>query len=291
MYLLSRMSTLKRKLLRQRRRGSSALGGPPGARFYSTKLGRFLSPDPLVVSPGDPQMLDRYAYVRNNPLRYTDPTGLGLEELTPDQARALVAVGEALLDAGFAREDIMSIMLGIAYFGGDPAGFLEYVNSGCYVGMCGINDPANYFSDILYGPAATEWPEGVSLEDIIDFLSDPDTIASAAQAAGNVGIRTTCPGHMGLCLVSVAVVGTATIYKVTQADGPPEAALIVITSGISTKAAFTKGHARIFLASFSRGIGSALDVTPVQSATRIIVVVPEEPAPACYEGGPMCRAW
>jgi RHS repeat-associated protein len=37
-----------------------------GARFYSTKLGRFLSPDPLVVSPGDPQALDRYAYVRNN---------------------------------------------------------------------------------------------------------------------------------------------------------------------------------------------------------------------------------
>ena len=49
-----------------------------GARFYSTVLGRFLSPDPLVVAPGDPQMLDRYAYVRNNPLRYVDPTGLHL---------------------------------------------------------------------------------------------------------------------------------------------------------------------------------------------------------------------
>jgi RHS repeat-associated protein len=47
-----------------------------GARFYSTVLGRFLSADPLVVSPGDPQMLDRYAYVRNNPLKYIDPTGL-----------------------------------------------------------------------------------------------------------------------------------------------------------------------------------------------------------------------
>jgi hypothetical protein len=46
------------------------------ARFYSTKLGRFLSADPLVVSPGDPQMLDRYAYVRNNPLRYVDPSGI-----------------------------------------------------------------------------------------------------------------------------------------------------------------------------------------------------------------------
>ena len=47
-----------------------------GARFYSTKLGRFLSADPLVVKPGDPQLLDRYAYVRNNPLRYVDPSGI-----------------------------------------------------------------------------------------------------------------------------------------------------------------------------------------------------------------------
>ena len=46
------------------------------ARFYSAALGRFLSADPLVVAPGDPQMLDRYAYVRNNPLRYVDPSGI-----------------------------------------------------------------------------------------------------------------------------------------------------------------------------------------------------------------------
>ncbi len=37
--------------------------------------GRFLSPDTIVPSPGNPQSLNRYAYVLNNPLRYTDPTG------------------------------------------------------------------------------------------------------------------------------------------------------------------------------------------------------------------------
>jgi len=46
-----------------------------GARAYSPRLGRFLSADTIVPSPGDPQSLNRYAYVRNNPLRYTDPTG------------------------------------------------------------------------------------------------------------------------------------------------------------------------------------------------------------------------
>ena len=45
------------------------------ARFYDPTLGRFLQPDPLVPEPGDPRALNRYAYVYNNPLRYTDPTG------------------------------------------------------------------------------------------------------------------------------------------------------------------------------------------------------------------------
>ncbi|MDQ1301913.1 MAG: hypothetical protein QG637_1835, partial [Chloroflexota bacterium] len=46
------------------------------ARFYSPALGRFLSADTIVPSPGNPQSLNRYAYVLNNPLRYTDPTGM-----------------------------------------------------------------------------------------------------------------------------------------------------------------------------------------------------------------------
>jgi len=45
------------------------------ARFYSPKLGRFLSPDTIVQSFANPQTLNRFSYVINNPLRYTDPTG------------------------------------------------------------------------------------------------------------------------------------------------------------------------------------------------------------------------
>jgi RHS repeat-associated protein len=40
------------------------------ARFYSTGIGRFISADPT----GD--TLNRYSYVSNNPLRFTDPSGL-----------------------------------------------------------------------------------------------------------------------------------------------------------------------------------------------------------------------
>ena len=45
------------------------------ARWYSPVLGRFLAPDPIVPEPGNPQALNRYSYVYNNPLRYTDPSG------------------------------------------------------------------------------------------------------------------------------------------------------------------------------------------------------------------------
>jgi len=46
-----------------------------GARFYSPKLGRFLSADTIVPNFANPQDFNRYSYVRNNPLRYTDPSG------------------------------------------------------------------------------------------------------------------------------------------------------------------------------------------------------------------------
>ncbi len=44
-------------------------------RVYDPILGRFLSPDPNVQVVTDLQSYNRYSYVLNNPLRYTDPTG------------------------------------------------------------------------------------------------------------------------------------------------------------------------------------------------------------------------
>jgi len=50
-----------------------------GARYYGSALGRFSSPDPIGGHYTDPQTLNKYAYVRNNPLRYVDPDGLDLK--------------------------------------------------------------------------------------------------------------------------------------------------------------------------------------------------------------------
>jgi hypothetical protein len=45
------------------------------ARYYDPRLGRFLSVDSIVPNPGAPIDLNRYAYTRNNPMRYRDPSG------------------------------------------------------------------------------------------------------------------------------------------------------------------------------------------------------------------------
>ncbi len=44
-------------------------------RVYDAELGRFLSADPYVQSPYQTNSFNRYSYVWNNPLKYTDPTG------------------------------------------------------------------------------------------------------------------------------------------------------------------------------------------------------------------------
>jgi RHS repeat-associated protein len=49
------------------------------ARYYSSKMGRFTSVDPMPIKKRhllDPRDLNRYAYVANNPLKYIDPDGL-----------------------------------------------------------------------------------------------------------------------------------------------------------------------------------------------------------------------
>jgi RHS repeat-associated protein len=70
-------------------------------RVYDPVLGRFMTADPFIQSPGNLQSYNRYSYVFNNPLAYTDPSGYfslskALKKLFKNRTfRTLVAIGVA----------------------------------------------------------------------------------------------------------------------------------------------------------------------------------------------------
>jgi len=65
-------------------------------RIYDPKLRRFLQPDNNIQSPLDIQNYNRYGYVLNNPLKYTDPSGESFKEWWSKNWKTVVTVVAAV---------------------------------------------------------------------------------------------------------------------------------------------------------------------------------------------------
>jgi len=57
------------------------------ARYYVSPQGRFISPDAFAGILTNPQTLNRYSYVGNNPLKYVDLTGNFFQDPNQDPNR------------------------------------------------------------------------------------------------------------------------------------------------------------------------------------------------------------
>ncbi len=71
-------------------------------RIYDPKLGRMLQADPFIQSPTNSQSLNRYSYVLNNPLSYTDPSGYFFSRLWKKWVRPIAAIAITAVGMAFA---------------------------------------------------------------------------------------------------------------------------------------------------------------------------------------------
>ncbi len=57
------------------------------ARYYDPVTTRFTQPDTIIPNPTNPQDLNRYTYVNNNPINFSDPTGHVCYSSGPNKGR------------------------------------------------------------------------------------------------------------------------------------------------------------------------------------------------------------
>jgi RHS repeat-associated protein len=261
-----------------------------GARFYSTVLGRFLSADPLVSGadgltanmcidctpkPGvtdsaigggalptvpasglaNPQGIDRYSYVINNPLRYVDPTGLCfVNPFTGEMHECSSQIAFSMLMCSYGPSMCRQIagMMGItgdhhwrtisAYmrYGVGTAAFeMSYLR---YLSHCpfeSIEKYAGYRGDLLWTYYNLLWQHGFiqnteggvlgSAADVVRWIiGHPRCAVSVGVAGGMCGLAassiwtiittggTTTPGALRLSGGCLTAIGVAREFCVTN---------------------------------------------------------------------------
>ena len=103
------------------------------ARFYDPTLGRFVSADPVLGHLRNPQTLDRYAYVANNPLKYVDTNGRFIEILIGAAIGAIVGY----VGCGIATGGWTSGQCGEAALAGAAVGALAGLTFGASLALAG----------------------------------------------------------------------------------------------------------------------------------------------------------
>lgn len=122
-------------------------------RMYDPLLARFLSPDPYVQAPTNPQNYNRYSYCLNNPLKYTDPSGeiIGIDDAVfaciiaaiagaatdyGMQVAINFACGYTGKDAWFKKVDFFDIAVS-CFVSGVSAGYGAAAKAGTKIGKLG----------------------------------------------------------------------------------------------------------------------------------------------------------
>ena len=87
-------------------------------RIYDPQIGRFMSADPFVQDPTNSQSLNRYTYVGNNPLSYTDPSGYFFKKIFKAVTSFFKSVFNAIKSLLSNPRALLSLAVGAALMWG-----------------------------------------------------------------------------------------------------------------------------------------------------------------------------
>ena len=114
-------------------------------REYSSAGGRWLSPDPYSGSYdwSNPQSLNRYAYVMNNPLSFTDPSGRQCTDEINPSTNTIYCTSSELSDSGDSDDFVVEAFIDLGefiagFFGGHP-----HINTNPRPGVVSNGDPCS----------------------------------------------------------------------------------------------------------------------------------------------------
>jgi RHS repeat-associated protein len=188
-----------------------------GARYYASSMGRFMSPDWTAKEEGDdpvpyadlddPQSLNLYAYVRNNPLTRVDADGHCAEDLCIGEGISAGAVGAYILGS--------ATLVGAATYFNTPSGQRSWSTFTSATSES-IHSQVQSVKDKVTSIFSSDKKPGTR--------GKPDHQATAAEEADKIGgkteVRIPTPGGAKETRVGDAVA--------TGADGKPTAVTQVI---------------------------------------------------------------
>nr|WP_269468545.1 FG-GAP-like repeat-containing protein [Alteromonas sp. ASW11-130] len=199
-------------------------------RIYDPTLGRFLQADPHIQAPMNSQSYNRYSYVLNNPLSYTDPSGYFFKKLFKAIGgnkflSTIISIGlnfipgcQAWCSAAFNAAITYAV-----------TGSLKGALIGAFVGAIspGGFDPGAFLARAAIGGLASRLQGGKFGHGFI--------AAGASGAAGGIG-------NIPLRVIASAVIG-GTVSKITGgkfANGATSAAFATLVTAGAEKIAGLK---------------------------------------------------
>ncbi len=219
-------------------------------RLYDPLLHRFLAPDNFIQNPYNTQNYNRYGYVLNNPLKYTDPSGEKAEGggILAFFAAAVISVFRAIFgsnDTGYSNANVSNTPVitdfslgsnnstevaamadvppesGTGYRLEEPKGIWQGIKDGFKQSVNDISNFASGFGDGFYAG-------GVSTVNFVKSLATKEGWVNLGDGFLNMAALaapTTGPGALANAQLSIAVgqfvdnIPNMTVYDYGYATG------------------------------------------------------------------------